>query len=79
MVSGRGKHQTGLSILETSLSPLVDFREIAMLVLLKHRRAPQLISSLLSGVTGSKWAAQKAVQLPGFPKQVCPSSIYAGG
>jgi len=44
---------------------------------LNHRKAPQLISSLLISITGCKWAAWRTLQLPRFPEQVCPNSSLA--
>lgn len=63
-----------LAAVETSLTQLVDFRETVMLLLLNHRKAPQLISSLLNSISGCKWAAWKMFQQAGFSKKVCPSA-----
>lgn len=48
-----------------------------MLLLLNHKKASQLISSLLVSITEYKWAAGKTFELPRFPKEVCPNSSLA--
>lgn len=48
-----------------------------MLPLLNHKKAAQLIGSLVISIAGCKWAAGKTFKLSRFPKEVCPNSGLA--